>query len=72
MSDDDNGVNETNQARVYMRTGAANGFDGMDVEVEVCGGEGEEVKDIEDIAERRFAQAVENASCDESDIREYQ
>ena len=72
MSDEETEPHETNQASIYMRTSAANGFDGNEVEVHVRGGEGEEVDDIEDIAQRRFKQAVNNTECDESDIREYQ
>ena len=50
MSDNGDDPVETNQARIYMRTSAANGFDGNEVEITVEGGEGEEVDDIEDVA----------------------
>lgn len=63
---------ETNQASIHMRTSAANGFDGREVEVTVEGGEGETVADLEAIAERRFDQAVENAGYDETDPPEFQ
>lgn len=62
----------TNQARIYMRTSAANGFDGNEVEVTVEGGEGEVVDDIEDVAERRFEQAVEATGCDDTNRPGYQ
>lgn len=71
MSDDD-GEPATNQARIYMRTSAANGFDGNEVEITVEGGEGEDVDDIEDVAERRFEQAVESTGCDDSNRPGYQ
>jgi hypothetical protein len=72
MSDDENGDTDENQARVYMRTSAANGFDGNEVEVTVEGGAGETVSDIADEAEERFEQAVESTGCTESEVREYQ
>ena len=70
----DNGDDEppSNQARIYMRTSAANGFDGNEVEITVEGGEGETVDDLEDVAERRFDQACRNASTDETHRPEYQ
>lgn len=64
MSDNGDDEPPTNQPRVYMRTSAANGFDGNEVEVTVEGGEGETVDDIEAVAERRFEQAVESTGCD--------
>ena len=71
MSDDDKP--QTNQASVYMRTSAANGFDGNEVEVHVEGGEGETVDDIQNSAEERFEQAVESTGCErETRRREYQ
>ena len=72
MGDNDDEPVETNQARIYMRTSAANGFDGNEVEITVEGGEGETVEDIADEAERRFDQAVESTGCKESRRREYQ
>jgi hypothetical protein len=71
MTDDEDDAPE-NQARVYMRTSAANGFDGNEVEVTVEGGPGESVSDIADEAEERFEQAVELTGCAESEVREYQ
>ena len=70
----DNGDEEppSNQARIYMRTSAANGFDGNEVEVTVEGGEGEDVDDIADEAERRFEQAVESTGTEKTDRPEYQ
>lgn len=72
MSDNGDEEPATNQARIYMRTSAANGFDGNEVEVTVEGGEGESVEDIEDVAERRFEQAVEGSGCEDTNRPEYQ
>lgn len=72
MSDDENGDVETNQARINMRTSAANGFDGNEVEVTVEGGEGETVEDIAEEAKARFAQAVESTGTHETPLRQYQ
>lgn len=62
----------SNQARIYMRTSAANGLDGNEVEITVEGGESDDVEDIEETAKRRFEQAVEGAECDDVEAREYQ
>jgi len=72
MSENGDDEPPTNQARVYMRTSAANGFDGNEVEVTVEGGEGETVDDIADEAERRFEQAVESTGTEQSSRPEYQ
>ena len=40
--------------------------------ITVEGGEGEEVENIEDIAQERFNQAVQSTNVEESDPREYQ
>lgn len=72
MTDDDECSCETNQARIYMRTSAANGFDGNEVEITVEGGEGEDVADVEDVAERRFEQAVDSTGCEGSQRRGYE
>lgn len=72
MSDNGDDDPATNQARIYMRTSAANGFDGNEVEVTVEGGEGEDVDDIEDVAERRFEQAVEATGCEDTNRPGYQ
>ena len=71
MSDDSDDVQE-NQARIYMRTSAANGLNGNEVEITVEGGDGETTDDIEDTAKERFRQAVEAADVDEHNAREYQ
>ena len=71
MSDDSDDVQE-NQARIYMRTSAANGHNGNEVEITVEGGDGETTDDIEDTAKERFQQAVEAADVDEHNAREYQ
>lgn len=68
----DNDEPKSNQARIYMRTSAANGFDGNEVEVTVEGGEGEDVDDIADEAERRFEQAVESTGCEDTNRPGYQ
>ena len=65
----ENEEEKSNQARIYMRTSAANGLNGNEVEVTVEGGEGE---DVEDIARERFNQAVQSTDVEESDPREYQ
>ena len=65
-------LHETNAPRIYMRTSAANGFDGNEVEVTVEGGEGETVDDIADEARRRFDQAVASTGCEDSPRPEYQ
>lgn len=70
MSDEEE--QPSNQARIYMRTSAANGLNGNEVEVTVEGGEGEEVEDIEEIAKERFNQAVQAADVEDSAPREYQ
>jgi len=72
MSDTGDDDPPTNQARIYMRTSAANGFDGNEVEVTVEGGEGETVDDIADEAEDRFEQAVEATGCDKTNRKGYQ
>jgi len=61
-----------NQARIRMKTSAANGFDGAEVEVVVEGGESETVSDIEDAAKRRFAQAVDANDVEHSNRPGYQ
>ena len=73
MSDngDDDGET-TNQARIYMRTSAADGMNGNDVEVTVEGGEGETIGDINDVARDRFEQAVEESDVDDDDRPELQ
>jgi len=72
MSDDDSDDVQENQARIYMRTSAANGLNGNEVEITVEGGDGETTDDIEDTAKERFQQAVEAADVDEHNAREYQ
>jgi len=72
MSDNDETVDQTNQARIYMRTSAANGLNGNEAEVTVEGGEGEDVEDIADVAEERFEQAVEAADVEDGTPREIQ
>jgi len=72
MSDNGDDEPPTNQARIYMRTSAANGFDGNEVEVTVEAGEGETVDDIEAVAEERFEQAVESTGCEDTNRPEYQ
>lgn len=61
---DDEGDDGTNQPRIHMSIGASDGFsDGnKSVNVTVEGGEGETTDDIEDVAERRFNQAVDATS----------
>lgn len=73
MSDDDNGnSNKSNQATVVIKTAAAKGLSGNDIEVRVRGGEGEEVKDIEETAKKMFQQAVESSQVEtDSHRREY-
>ena len=65
---DDEGEAGTNQPRIHMSTGASDGFsDGnKSVTVTVEGGEGETTDDIEDVAKRRFNQAVD-ATSDEGE-----
>ena len=72
MSDDDGDDVQENQARIYMRTSAANGLNGNEVEITVEGGDGETTDDIEDTAKERFQQAVKAADVDEHNAREYQ
>ena len=67
----DNGDETTNQARIHMRTSAADGMNGNDVEVTVEGGEDETIDDISDVARKRFNQAAIAADVDEDERREY-
>ena len=63
---------QSNQARIYMRTSAANGFDGNEAEITVEGGEGETVDDIKETAREQFTQAVDATGADtETNRREY-
>lgn len=72
MSDNDDEP-PTNQARVYIRTSSANGFDGHEVEVTVEGAEDDDVDDVNAVAEERFADAVERSANEEPTTRpEYQ
>jgi len=71
MSDEDDEPVE-NQARVYMRTSAANGFDGNEVEVTVEGGPGDTVDDVEEVAEERFEQAVDRTGCDDTNHKGFE
>lgn len=70
MSDEEDEL--TNQPRIHMRTSAANGLNGNEVEITVEGGEGEKVEDIEDVARKRFNQAVISTDVESCRQPEYQ
>ena len=70
MSDEDDAVDPN--PRVVMRTSAANGFDGNEVKVEVEGGDDDTIDDVEDVAKRRFDQAVDATGVDDTDRVGYQ
>ena len=55
--------------RVYMSRSEADGFDGGEVVVEVEGGVGDTVEDVEEAAARRFEQAAatDDTEADKTD-----
>lgn len=68
----DNGDEPEPQPRIYMRTSAANGFDGNEVEVTVEGRPDDDLDDLAEVARERFDHAVECTGTYESDRPGYQ